>query len=76
MGGAIYSDNGAENATLDHDSFTGNDANEGGAIYNDDNNMQIGDGSFRYNSATGEDAEGGAIYNDYNVTVNDTAVPA
>jgi predicted outer membrane repeat protein len=71
-GGAIYSDNGGSTATLDHDSFIGNNANEGGAIFNEDNNMQVGEGNFRYNSATGEDAEGGAIFNDYNLTVNDT----
>ena len=70
-GGAIDSDNNVSTATLDDDSFTGNDANEGGAIYNLDNDMQIGEGSFRNNSATGEDGEGGAIYNDdvVNVTV-------
>ena len=71
-GGAVYSDNPGDIATLDHDSFIGNQANEGGAIYNDDNNMQIGDDNFRYNSVSGEDAEGGAIYNEYNMTVVDT----
>jgi len=71
-GGAINSDNGGSTATLDHDSFIGNDANEGGAIFNEDNNMQIGEGNFRYNSASGEDAAGGAIYNDYNLTADDT----
>lgn len=62
-GGAIDSDNGGETATLNDDSFTYNNANEGGAIYNLDNNLQIGEGNFRNNSATGEDGEGGAIYN-------------
>lgn len=71
-GGAIDSDNSGSSATLDDDTFTGNEANEGGAIYNLDNNMQIGEGSFRSNSATGEDGEGGAIYNDDVVDVTVT----
>jgi predicted outer membrane repeat protein len=71
-GGAIDSDNTAESATLNDDTFTGNNANEGGAIYNLDNNMQISEGSFRNNTATGEDGEGGAIYNDDTMTVTVT----
>lgn len=71
-GGAIDSDSSVSTATLDDDTFTGNEANEGGAIYNLDNDMQIGEGSFRSNSATGEDGEGGAIYNDDVVDVTVT----
>jgi predicted outer membrane repeat protein len=71
-GGAIYSDNTVADATLNHDSFIGNDALDGGAIYNDDNNMQVNEGNFRYDSAAGEDASGGAIYNDYDLTATDT----
>jgi len=67
-GGAIYSDNNVSNATLTHDSFIGNSAYEGGAINNDDNNMVINSGNFRYNTAD----EGGAIYNDFKVTTNNT----
>ena len=71
-GGAIWDENSEGDAPLNHDLFVGNNAEDGGAIYNDDNNMEIGDSTFHYNTATGEDAEGGAIYNDYKVTVNDT----
>jgi predicted outer membrane repeat protein len=74
-GGAVYSENGVSSAILDDDTFTGNNANEGGAIYNDDNNMQIGEDSFRDNSATGEGGDGGAIYNEYTLEV-DVAVSA
>ena len=67
-GGVIFSDSACSTATLNHDSFIGNTAYDGGAIFNDDNNMRIGDGNFRYNSAE----YGGAIYNDFTVTANDT----
>lgn len=65
-GGAVYSDN--DDATLNHSSYIGNQAEYGGAIYNLDSDMTISQGNFRYNSAS----DGGAIYNDWNVTVNGT----
>jgi predicted outer membrane repeat protein len=67
-GGAIDSDNYVSEATLSHDSFIGNDADEGGAIYNEDNDMVINSGNLRYNDAN----YGGAVYNDYDLTANNT----
>jgi len=72
-GGALWSENNVSTAALSHDLFVNNDAQYGGAIYNYDNNMTIGGSTFRFNSATGEDAEGGAIYNDYDVTISGSA---
>jgi predicted outer membrane repeat protein len=72
-GGAIWSENNTSTAALSHDLFVNNNAQYGGAIYNNDNNMTIGWSTFRFNSATGEDAEGGAIYNDYIVTISGSA---
>jgi predicted outer membrane repeat protein len=67
-GGAVYSEGTVASATFTHDMFVGNDAEWGGAIYNDDNDMTINQGNFRYNNAE----YGGAIYNTYDLTVNDT----
>ena len=67
-GGAIYSENYVSEATLSHDSFINNEAYEGGAIDNDDNDMVINSGNFRYNSAD----EGGAVYNEYDLTANNS----
>jgi len=67
-GGAIYNQNNDGASTVSHTSFIGNDAEYGGALYTDDNNMTIDQGNFRYNSAE----YGGAVYNDNFVTANDT----
>ena len=68
-GGAIYSKSPVATATLDGDTFSHNYASdEGGAIYNYDNDMTITDGNFRYNTAP----DGGAIYNYYDLTITHT----
>jgi hypothetical protein len=72
-GGAFWSENNVATATFSHDLFFNNNAQDGGAIYNDDNNLTIGASTFRFNTATGEDAEGGAIYNDNIATINGSA---
>ena len=70
-GGAIYSQGTVTSATLDGDTFSHNYASEeGGAIYNEDNDMTIAGGNFRYDSAP----YGGAIYNDYDVTIAHTQI--
>jgi predicted outer membrane repeat protein len=69
-GGAIWSQNNVSTAAFNHDLFVGNNAEDGGAIFNNDNNMTIGDSTFHFNSATGEDGEGGAIYNNNHVTIS------
>jgi len=68
-GGAIYSENSVSTASLNGDTFSNNDASEyGGAIDNDDNDMTITGGNFRYNTAV----YGGGIYNDFDVTISHT----
>ena len=64
-GGAIY--NGYGNCALIGCTFTGNDAEEGGAIYNTDE-MTVTDSTFTSNTAD----DGGAIYNTDEMTVTDS----
>ena len=69
-GGAVYSEGTTRSATLNRGVYVGNHAEYGGAIFNDDNDMTINQGNFRYDSAARR--KGGAIYNEYDVTATDT----
>jgi predicted outer membrane repeat protein len=70
-GGAISSYNSVATATLVHDTFSHNSASDdGGAIYNNDNNMIVTDSFFNHNSAD----DGGAIYNYYGLTIKHSQI--
>ena len=70
-GGAISSYGTALSASLVHDTFSHNSASdEGGAIYNNDNDMTVTDSYFKYNSAD----DGGAIYNYYGLTIKHSQI--
>jgi predicted outer membrane repeat protein len=62
-GGAIYN---GHTLTVDGATFTRNSAENGGAIYSDNDDPAINGGTFGQNQATDD---GGAIYNDGNMTV-------
>ncbi|MFF3324467.1 right-handed parallel beta-helix repeat-containing protein [Streptomyces sp. NPDC002889] len=60
-GGAIYNEG---IANIRSSTFTGNSANAGGAVYNDDGTLDISASEFSRNTAHGVTALGGALYND------------
>lgn len=64
QGGAIYALD--TTTTISGDSsFVGNTAQNGGAIYNDKGDLNVGEGAvFRDNVSTAQNYGGGAIYND------------
>jgi predicted outer membrane repeat protein len=65
-GGAVSSYGTTDSATLDDVTFSHNYASEdGGAVYNNDNDMTIRDSFFKYNHAY----DGGAIYNYYDLLI-------
>lgn len=75
IGGALFiarqasfdDSNGAAGVSITSSAFTRNEANKGGAIYNESDGIVIADSNFTSNVAT---TSGGAIYNEGEVAIN------